>query len=63
MPRPRNTAGRLAGEASSGPSVPNCRSFATDIVIPYTAAIAQTCTAFPTMKNESLSPARANRPR
>ena len=51
--------GRFAGEASSGPSVPNCRSLATAIVIPYTAAIAQTCTAFPTMKNASLSPVSA----
>ena len=33
-PRPRNTASRFAGEASSGPSVPNQRSFATAIVIP-----------------------------
>ena len=48
-PRPRKTAARLAGDASSGPSVPNHRSFATAIVIPYTADIAQTCTEFPTM--------------
>jgi hypothetical protein len=33
-PRPRKTAARFAGEASSGPSVPNQRSFATAIVIP-----------------------------
>ncbi len=48
-PRPRNTAARLAGEASSGPSVPNQRSLATAIVMPYTDDIAHTCTAFPTM--------------
>ena len=33
-PRPRKTAARLAGEASSGPRVPNQRSFATAIVMP-----------------------------
>ncbi len=33
-PRPRNKAARLAGEASSGPSVPNQRSFAIAIVMP-----------------------------
>ena len=48
-PRPRKTAPRFAGVASSGPSVPNERSFATAIVIPYTADIAQTCMALPTM--------------
>ncbi len=48
-PRPRNTAARFAGEASKGPRVPNHRSFATAIVIPYTDDIAQTCTALPTM--------------
>ena len=33
-PRPRKTAARLAGVASSGPSVPNERSFAIDIAMP-----------------------------
>ena len=48
-PRPRKTAARFAGDASSGPSVPNQRSFATAIVMPYTDDIAQTCTELPTM--------------
>jgi len=47
-PRPRKTAARFAGDASSGPSVPNWRSLATDIVIPYTDDIAHTCTELPT---------------
>jgi len=47
-PRPRKTAARFAGEARSGPSVPNQRSFATAIVIPYTDDIAHTCTELPT---------------
>ena len=41
-PRPRNTAARFAGDASRGPSVPNQRSFATAIVMPYTDDIAHT---------------------
>ena len=48
-PRPRNTAARLAGDASNGPSVPNQRSFATAIVMPYTDDIAHAWIEFPTM--------------